>query len=84
VYRIGCPGWKLLALLGAELRFKVLVHRDEQSNSFWATSPDIDGLVVTGNTLDDLHQEVTTAAAALLELQLRKPPRRAIPDFRMP
>lgn len=69
-YRVGWPLWKALAKQGVTLRFKVNVHFDEESKSFWADSPDIDGLVVSAANLDDLRAESLAAAKDLLDLQI--------------
>lgn len=44
------------------------VHFDEESRSFWADSPDLDGLLVGGQTPAQVLREARAAAAALLEL----------------
>ena len=49
---------------------RVDVYFDEESKSFWAKSSNLDGLVVSGETLDELRNEVRAAAATLLELEL--------------
>lgn len=69
-YRVGWPLWKVLAKQGVLLRFKVDVHFDEESKSFWANSPDIDGLIVSANNLEDLREEAFAAARDLLDLEV--------------
>jgi len=49
--------------------FTLLVYFDPESNSFWATSPDIDGLCVSGENAQEVQQEACLAAELLLELQ---------------
>lgn len=80
MYRVGLPGWKTLARWGIPVSFKVDVFHDKESDSYWANSPHLDGLVVTGATLDELRSEVRSAALELLELQLSKKPD-ASPNF---
>lgn len=69
-YRVGWPFWKMLAKQGVTLRFKVNVHFDEESKSFWAESPDIDGLVVSASNLEELRSESLAAAKDLIDLQI--------------
>lgn len=69
-YRVGWPLWKVLAKQGVLLRFKVNVHFDEESKTFWANSPDIDGLTVAADNLEELRKEAFTAAKDLLDLEL--------------
>lgn len=68
--RVGFPCWKLFARLGLHIRVRVAVHFDADTKTFWADSPDLDGLVVSGATPEELAREVHLAAAELLELQL--------------
>lgn len=69
-YRVGMPGWRTLARLGVDLYARVDVHFDADVKSYWAESPDLRGLVVSGNTLEELRAEVAAAGAVLLELEL--------------
>ncbi len=68
MYRVGFPGWKIAARFGVPVLVRVHVHFDSDSQSYWATSPDLDGLVVSGSNLDEIHREATSAAASLLTL----------------
>ena len=68
--RVGFPGWKLFARLGFHIRVRIAVHFDVETKTFWADSPDLDGLIVSGATLEELAHEVHLAATSLLELQL--------------
>jgi len=70
MYRVGFPCWKLFARIGVPLLVRVRVHFDKESNSYWAESADLDGLVVSGANLDDLHTEINSAASELLSLAL--------------
>lgn len=67
MYRAGLPFWKTAARLGVPLLVRVHVHLDKESRSYWADSPDLDGLVVSGQDLDELHREVMSAADLLLQ-----------------
>lgn len=69
-YRVGWPGWKVAARHGADIYFVVTFHKDTEAGGFWAESRDLDGLVVTGKTIDELHKEVVSAASVLFELEL--------------
>lgn len=60
--RVGFPGWKLLARLGLPVSLRVSVHFDDECKSFWTDSPDLRGLVVSGNTPEELAREVRAAA----------------------
>ena len=81
MYRVGNLGWRVAAKWGIPLKLRVDVHFDAESKSFWADSPDLDGLVVSGQTLDELRSEAFNAAAELLDLQLTRPAK-ASADFR--
>jgi predicted RNase H-like HicB family nuclease len=59
------------------------VHQDAESSSYWADSPDLDGLVVTGATLDELKAEAESAALELLDLQLHEHPRHVTASLQM-
>lgn len=78
MYRVGFPFWRAAARAGIPVKIKVRVYRDEPSNTYWAESDDLDGLVVSGTSLDDLQREVVGAASALLELSMHGAPRAAI------
>lgn len=67
MYRVGWPLWKVAARLDVPLLVRVHVHLDKESQSYWADSPDLDGLVVSGKDLDELHQEVVSATNLLLQ-----------------
>lgn len=71
MYRVGFPFWKAAARAGIPVKIQVRVYHDASSNSYWAESDDLDGLVVSGVTLDDLQHEVLSAARTLLDLSLR-------------
>lgn len=75
MYRVGFPGWKLAARVGLPLKLQVQVHFDPESNSYWAESSALDGLVVAGATIEDVTKEVIAAAQGLFELQFEGQPR---------
>jgi len=54
---------------GNSQQFILNIYFDPESNSFWATSPDIDGLCIAGENLQTLQREARLAAEVLLELQ---------------
>lgn len=83
MYRVGLPGWKVAARLGVPVRLRVNIHQDLEANVYWATSPDLDGLVVEGHTLDEIKAEALSAASVLLELSLHKKAPAANADFIM-
>ncbi len=70
MYRVGFPLWKTAARLGVPVLVRVHVHHDKDSGTYWADSPDLDGLAVSGDTLDEIHKEVTSAADALLQMAI--------------
>ena len=84
MYRVGFPFWKAAARAGIPVKLRVSVFHDEASNSYWAKSDDLDGLVVSGTTLDDLQREVLSAARTLLDLSMHGASRAHITaDMRM-
>ncbi len=83
MYRVGFPGWKLAARLGAPLSLRVNIHFDPEVHSYWTTSPDLSGLTVTGSNLDELWHEADIAIMELLEHELGIVPAKAVPRFSM-
>lgn len=81
MYRVGFPGWKLAARAGIPLQVRVNVHYDPEVKSYWTTSPDLDGLIVTGNTIDELLHEAKLGIDGLLELALQGQHVRAAPQL---
>ena len=73
MYRVGNLGWRFAAKVGIPLKLRVDIHFDAESQSFWANSPDLDGLVVSGQTLDEVRDEAMSAATELLDMQLTTP-----------
>lgn len=69
MYRVGLPFWRTLAKVGVPMQVRVFVFENENGPGFWAKSDD---LVVSGETIDELHREVTSAAEELFELQVTK------------
>lgn len=83
-YRVGLPFWKAAVSAGMSASIRVEVHFDEESKSYWASSKDLDGLVVSGATLDELRSEVVEAAKALLADQFAAAPRHITADMHVP
>ena len=83
MYRVGLPFWKAAARAGIPVKFRVQVHDDEETGTYWADSEDLDGLIVSGETLDELKDEVMSAAASLLELALSGAHAKATADMRV-
>lgn len=74
MYRIGLPGWKVAARLGVRLSLRVDVYRDEETHTYWAKSDDLQGLVASGDTIDELVHGVADCVTMLLEECLAKAP----------
>lgn len=70
MYRVGFPGWKIAARLGVPLVVRIDVHYDPEVKSYWTTSNDLKGLVVTGASLDELFREAKAGIDGLLEIEL--------------
>ena len=70
MYRVGFPGWKIVARFGAPMLVRVDVHYVAEAKSYWTSSPDLKGLVVTGDTLDELFREAKSGINDLMELEL--------------
>lgn len=70
MYRVGFPGWKIAARFGASMTVRVDVHYDPEVKSYWTSSPDLKGLVVTGNSLDELFREAKSGIHDLMEVEL--------------
>lgn len=83
MYRVGLPFWKTAARFGVPVKVPVDVFFDEESQSFWAKSPYLDGLVVSGENLNELRKEVITAAGELLSLELEAKSARAATVMRI-
>ena len=83
MYRVGLPLWKLAARVGIPLKLRVYVHFDQESNSFWADSPDLDGLVVSGDNLEELRREALIAADELLTLAVKGHKHTAVASLRL-
>jgi predicted RNase H-like HicB family nuclease len=69
-YRVGFPFWKTAAKMGCSLKMIVCIHKDAEAGVYFAHSPDLRGLVVEAATLEELREEVRSAAPALLDLAL--------------
>lgn len=69
-YRVGLPLWRFFAKAGVPMTIKVIVHSDKESGTYWAEGVGLRGLIVTGNDLDELHEECTSAIDELMRLEL--------------
>lgn len=49
-------------------RVRVNVFYSQDAHSYWANSPDLDGLAASGKTRAEVEQEARWAAESLLEL----------------
>lgn len=83
MYRVGWPFWKLIAKAGGRLLVRVHVHFDDESKTYWAESPDLDGLIVSGADLDELHSETVAAANTLLSLAVQSNRAHATTEMRI-
>ena len=70
-YRVGWPGWRVLARLGAPLHLRAVINYDPDVHCFWVTSPDLQGLVVEGSNIEVLRKEVAGGVEMLLEWELQ-------------
>lgn len=82
-YRVGVPGWKVAARMGVPLSLRVEVWFDPEVQSYWSRSPDLNGLILTGKTLDELWTEVRGGIDELLEVELGDKPAPAYPTLKM-
>lgn len=82
MYRVGLPFWKFLARLGVPMHLRVLVQRDAESSMFVAVSPDLKGLIVEAETMDELVTETRDVIDMLLDEYLSNG-KHAEPEFRM-
>jgi predicted RNase H-like HicB family nuclease len=73
MYRVGWFGWKTACQWGIPLLLRVDVHFDKESKTYWADSPDVDGLAVAGDTIEEVRSEAMNAAFALIDLHLQLP-----------
>jgi len=58
MYRLSWPCAAFFASLGFSLLIKVEIIHDDEANVYVATSPDLKGLVVEAENLDELEKEV--------------------------
>ena len=63
---LGAPGWRIWAKLGLPLTIKVEIARDDEAQVFVASSKNLHGLHVEGETLDEVSKEVRSAILDLL------------------
>jgi predicted RNase H-like HicB family nuclease len=48
---------------------RVNIYYSAKAHSYWANSPDLDGLAASGSTRAEVEQEARWAAESLLDLQ---------------
>ncbi len=72
MYRLGWPCAIFFAAMGMPLLIKVEIIHDNEVNDYVATSPDLKGLVVEAETLDELEKEVWELVPELLMLDKPK------------
>ena len=72
MYRLGWPCATFFAEMGMPLLIKVEIIHDNEANVYVATSPDLKGLVVEAETLDELEKEVWDLVPELLTLDMPK------------
>ena len=72
MYRLGWSCTTFFAEIGVPLLIKVEIIRDNEANVYVATSPDLKGLVVEAETLDELEKEVWDLVPELLSLDKPK------------
>ncbi len=72
MYRLGWPFAAFFAEMGMSLLIKVEIIHDNEANVYVATSPDLKGLVVEAETLDELEKEVWDLVPELLTLDKPK------------
>jgi predicted RNase H-like HicB family nuclease len=70
MYRLGRPCATFFAEMGMPLLIKVEIIHDKVANVYVATSPDLKGLVVEAETLDELEKEVWDLVPELLTLDM--------------
>ncbi|MFZ2449464.1 MAG: DUF1902 domain-containing protein [Methylovulum miyakonense] len=58
MYRLSWPCATFFAGIGLSLLIKVEIIHDDQANVYVATSPDLKGLVVEAETLDELARRM--------------------------
>ena len=69
MYRVGFPGWKLAAKLGVPVRLRVFIAQD------------LEGLVLEGQTLEEIKNEALSCSKILLEIALNKSAPETQTDF---
>jgi predicted RNase H-like HicB family nuclease len=82
MYRVGFPGWKVAARLNVPMKFLVCIHRDDEAKVYFAHSPHLRGLTVEAATLEELREEVRSAATELLDIELHGSMPRMTPELR--
>ena len=78
MYRLGWALCGIFASLGMPLLIKVEIIHDNEANVYIATSPDLKGLVVEAEPLDELEKEVWRLVSELLTLDMPTLRRQAV------
>lgn len=67
MYMAGWPFWTVFARRGARILFRVRIEHDSEASVYIASSPDLKGLVVEAETLDELKREAEDCIAMLMD-----------------
>lgn len=76
-YPVGAFGWRLAARAGLPLCLNIDLSKDAEAGVLLASSRDLPGMHVEGETLDEVLHEARYAAGALIDLAVhsRRPPK---------
>jgi len=66
MYRIGWPFWRFLAPFGVPLYLRLNFQQDSEASVIVAVCPDLNGLIVEAETMDEFVEEAQEMAALLL------------------
>jgi len=66
MYRVGWPFWKLLAKAGLPVRLVLTAHYNiNEKPCYWANSPNIEGVFISGDTFENTQHQALNAARDL-------------------
>lgn len=68
MYPFNYPFARQLGNLGIPLSIKIMVNKDDEANVYYAYSPNVKGLHVEADTLDQLQKEVLETLPVILEI----------------
>ena len=68
MYRLSWPLARFLASMGVPLLVKIEILYDPEATVYVATSPDLKGLIVEADSLDEIRTEVANLVPELLAL----------------